>query len=153
MNLQQLITYLSAEILKHSDIEEVDHGSEFENDVEGKYAYPMCFIESSPAPRRKLPNGAIEYSLALQFLDRHKMADKIDALRAVARMEPVMDEVHAWLEERARQLPPEQKVFYKWDNAISLADATDTIAGGWRVEVTITVNGERCSWKSKFPAL
>lgn len=153
MTLDTLITYLRAEIGKHSDIKETDHGSEFDNDVSGNYAYPMVFIESQPVTRRRLTTGPIEYDMALLILDRHTDGDKADALRAVGVCEPIIDQIQEYLEKRAKEAESADKVFYSWSDALSITYGTDTIAGGWRVEFKAKVNGDRCSWRLKFPAL
>lgn len=145
MNIQQLTQTLATLVDGHALTRGTDFGADYDNDVAGSYLYPMCFIECQPAERTLNANGTVTYQMALLFLDKHTDEDKSDILRAQALTERIMSETLdylAYTQDSFSLLPS--------GPAVAVSYATDTIAAGWRVEISVTVAGERCDYKAAF---
>lgn len=146
--IQDVVNRLINILSGYSDIITIDYGSEYDNDVNGKYEYPMVFIECQPAQRTFNTNGTVTYNIALLILSQHKDEDKSNILQKQASTENILNTI-IWFFQDSPQV---SGLFITPSGpALSVSYATDTRAAGWRQEIDITVAGERCDWRTSIP--
>jgi len=147
MYKKELIDTLLAEIIKHTAVNSVSWGSEFDVNINGKTLYPYVFIESE-ASQLTFGGNVNEHTIALYFLDIHAEDSEIEVKDKQRITEEIMYEVVEYLDNDVANIFIDKEGL----NAISLREYNSDVLAGWRLDISFLVNPplNRCDYESKF---